>query len=50
MSDLIELSHQLRDVILELKEAGCWETTTNGLAHSLEDLEDQIDEEALEDD
>ena len=36
MSDLIELSHQLQDVILELRSAGVWEDTIATLAEVVE--------------
>ena len=45
MSDLIELSHQLQDVILELRSAGVWEDTIATLAEGYEQLVDQIEEQ-----
>ena len=43
--DLIELSNQLQDVILELRGAGVWEDTVAILAEGYERVIDQIEEE-----
>ena len=49
MIRLIELSHELQDVILELRSIGVWEETISILAEGYEELVDQIDAEGLED-
>lgn len=46
--DLIELSHQITDLIGDLQEAGAWREVCEHLGSAYEVLVEQIDEEGLE--
>lgn len=46
--DLIELSHQITDLIGDLHEAGAWREVYEYLGNAYEALLDQINEEGLE--
>lgn len=47
--DLIELSHQLEDLVCDLRGEGCWDETLRKLSSAYDTLIEQIDEEGLED-